>query len=279
MNELKLRKLKRMFIYALLIILVIICVAPFYLMIINSTRSSADIYTGVSFFPGKYLLQNYQNLSKHINMVRGFFNSAMVAISATLLSAYVSALTAYGFAFYRFPWRRLLLGIVLLYMFVPQLLGIVGYFEFLSKVHLLNTRISLILPFGANAFGVFFLLQYLRTVLHPDLIMAARIDGCGEFTIFNKIALPLMIPGIATMSIFAFVASWNNYFLPLVVIFSKEKYTVPMLIGVLNSTGHYRPDFGVVYMAVAMSVVPILIAFAFFSRYLIRGISMTGLKE
>jgi len=275
MNELK---LKRLFIYVLLILLLIICITPFYIMVINSTRSGSEINRGVSLFPGKYLLQNYQNLINKVNIGRGLLNSAIVAISTTLLSSYVSALTAYGFAFYKFPYRGFLLGVVLLFMMLPQQLGIIGYFELLRKINLLDTRISLILPAGANAFAVFFLFQYVKTVLHPDLISAARIDGCGEFTIFNRIALPIMMPGIATMGIFTFVASWNNYLLPLVVIFSKDKYTVPLLIGQLNSTAYMR-DFGLVYIGIAISVIPILIAFIFFSRYLISGITMGGVKE
>jgi len=271
-------KLKKLFIYVLLILLLIICITPFYIMIINGTRSSSEINSGVSLFPGKYLLQNYQNLTSKLNIGRGLLNSAIVAISATLLSSYISALTAYGFAFYKFPWRGFLLGVVLLFMMVPQHLGIIGYFELLNKVNLLDTRISLFLPAGANAFAVFFLFMYVKTVLPLDLIMAARVDGCGEFAIFNRIALPIMLPGIATMGIFTFVANWNNYLLPLVVIFSKEKYTMPMIIGQLNSTV-YKRDFGIVYLAIAISIIPILIAFVFFARYLISGIAMGGVKE
>jgi len=280
MNKLK---LERLLIYFLLIVLVLLCAIPFYIMIINSTRASFEINRGVSIFPGKYLLQNYHNLnliSGRLNVGRGLLNSAIIAISATLLSSYVSALTAYGFAFYRFPWRRFLFGIVLLFMMVPQQLGIVGYFKLLSEIKLLDTRISLILPSGANAFTVFFLFQYVKTVINPDLIRAARIDGCGEFVIFNRIALPIMLPGIVTMGIFTFVESWNNYLLPLVVISSKEKYTMPMIIGMLNSsTSSYQTDYGMVYLVIAISVIPILIAFAFFSRYLISGLTMGGIKE
>jgi len=142
MNKLK---LKRLFIYFLLIILVLLCFAPFYIMIINSTRSSFEINSGVNIFPGKYLLRNYHNLiSSKLNVGRGLLNSAIIAISATLLSSYISALTAYGFAFYRFPLRGFLLGIVLLFMMVPQQLGIIGYFRLLSEIKLLDTRISLI---------------------------------------------------------------------------------------------------------------------------------------
>lgn len=271
-------KISKPVVYAMVIFFVIICIIPFYIMLINSTRSSSQINAGISFLPGLHFIKNYFNLVKRLNIARGILNSAFVAISATLLSSYISALTAYAFAFFKFPFKKLFFGFLLVSMMVPQQLGLIGYFELLNKLNLLDTFAGLILPAGANAFAVFFLTQYAKSVLPESIIHAARIDGAGEMSVFHKIVLPIMLPGIATMGIFTFVTNWNNYILPLVVIFSPEKYTVPVLIANLN-TSTYKTDFGVVYLAIALSVIPILTVFAFLQRYLIAGISAGSIKE
>ncbi len=121
-------------------------------------------------------------------------------------------------------------------------------------------------------------IQYTKSVLNPSLVEAASIDGAGEFFIFHRIGLPLMAPGIATMSIFGFLVQWNNYLVPLTLLNSQEKYTLPLIIQQLNTTTYQR-DFGAMYLGIALSVIPIIVAFAFLSRYLISGIAFGGVKE
>ncbi|MCG8571913.1 MAG: carbohydrate ABC transporter permease [Spirochaetes bacterium] len=277
MERFKLR-LKRVIIYTFLIFILILCVVPFYLMIINGTRASTDIIAGVSLIPGNNIFPNYESLSQNIHMFKGLLNSSIVAFTTTLLCAYVCALAAYAFAFFHFPFKKVFYGLILLSMMVPPHLGLIGYFELLSKIKLLDTLMGIILPGVASAFAVFFYVQYLKSSLHESLLESARIDGASEFRIFHSIALPIMIPGIAVMSIFTFVFNWNNYIFPLVVLFSDDKFTVPVMIAQLNSTAH-RTDFGAVYLGVAISVVPILIVFSAFSKFIISGISLGGVKE
>ncbi len=271
-------KLHRILMYLGVILFAILCVSPFYIMIINATRSSVEINQGVSLLPGKFLAYNFANLERRIRFIDGFLNSSVIAVTATILSSYVTAIAAFGFSFYNIPFKKVLFGIVLAAMMVPAHLGMLGYFDFMQFLKLMDTRISLILPFVANSFAVFFLVQYIKGALSIELVEAARIDGANELAIFHRLGLPIMMPGIATMGIFTFVMNWNNYILPLILIYDESKYTVPLMIGKLNSTA-YQTDFGMVYLGIAMSIVPIMIIFAFLSRYLIEGISAGGIKE
>lgn len=267
----------RLFVYAFLIFLAALCIIPFYLMIINGTRSSAEINTGVSLIPGTNLLENWHNLSR-INLLRGFLNSTIISVSTTVFTLYISALTAWGFAQYNFPMKKLLWAGVVGVIMIPNTLGIIGYFQWMSILHLVDNPLALILPAGAAAVTVFFLHQYVKTTISGELVEAAQIDGASPMYIFHRIALPLMVPGLATMGIFTFVGSWNAFLGPLIILYNKNSLTLPLIISELNSTA-YKTDFGVVYLGVAVTVLPILIVFAFFSKHIISGLNVGGSKE
>jgi multiple sugar transport system permease protein len=157
-------------------------------------------------------------------------------------------------------------------------LSIIGFYQYMSKLGLTDNYASLILPLIANAGGVFFGKQYLESMVIQDLIDAARIDGASELGIFHMIMLPLAAPGAATMGIFAFVASWNNFFNAFILITSIEKYTLPMLVGTLRGDV-YRTEYGAIYLGLAITIVPIIIIYAIFSRYIVSGIAMGAIKE
>ncbi|AEJ62152.1 ABC-type transporter, integral membrane subunit [Spirochaeta thermophila DSM 6578] len=275
--------IQRVLVYVFLVILAVICLLPFYITFVNATRSSMEINQGLSLLPGSSLGKNLVALwgkgkGENLNIFRGLRNSFFVATSATLLGLYVAALAGFGFAFYNFPAKRFLFAVVLGVIMVPAQLGIIGYFQLLSAYHMLDTFWALILPGGANAFAVFFLRQYASSIIDQEMLQAARIEGAGELQIFHWLGLPLLTPGLATMGIFAFVGNWNNYLLPLVVLFSNEKFTVPIIIGQLN-TSTYKTDFGMLYLAIALSLLPILIVYSIASRFIIEGISLGALKE
>jgi multiple sugar transport system permease protein len=148
----------------------------------------------------------------------------------------------------------------------------------MSKLGLTDNYASLILPLIASAGSVFFGMQYLQSMVIHDLIDAARIDGASELGIFHTVMLPLAVPGAATMGIFAFVASWNNFFTPFIMISSLEKYTLPMLVQTMRGDV-YRTEYGAIYLGLAITVVPIIIIYAVFSRYIISGIALGAVKE
>jgi multiple sugar transport system permease protein len=280
------RNFFRGILYAALTLLALICLIPFAMMIINSTRSNTEIVRGFTLIPGKSLIENYKNMMYHMDVSDGIFkgiwlgykNSFIIAISVTILSGYFSALTAYGFYAYDFKGKKVLFILILIMMMIPSQLGLLGFYELNKTLKTLDTYIPLIVPSIATPFTVFFMRQYLISTMHPALLEAARIDGANEFSIFHKIVLPIMLPAIATMSIFTFIGAWNNYLIPLTVIVSPNKYPLPVLMGYLKG-GKVSENLGSMYLAISMSVAPIIIAFMFLSKYIISSISAGSVKE
>lgn len=274
----KRRALVKGIIYTLLILIAIVCFIPFLMMLVNATRSNDAILTGFTLIPGSSLLENYRTMMEYVNIWNGFKNSLIISVLVTVLTGYFSALTAYGFAFYEFKGKNFLFVFMLVMMMVPGQLGLIGFYELSKTLGILDTFIPLIVPAIASPFVVFFLRQYIKTTLHPSLIEAARIDGASEWRIFHTVAIPIMMPAVATMSIFTFIGSWNNYIMPLVILFSPEKYTLPVLMGFLKGS-QVAQNLGSMYLGIAISVVPIMIAFLFLSKYIINSISAGAVKE
>ena len=271
--------LMRVFIYAVLIILLVVTIVPIWLLIVNATRSTAEIQQGLSILPSTHLIENYKILlGRGLNMPRGFANSLFVAVASTVVTVYFSMLTAYAIVVYEFKGKRLFSNFVVVLVMIPTQLSIIGFYQYMSKLGLTDNYASLILPLIANAGAVFFGKQYLESMVIQDLIDAARIDGASELGIFHLIMMPLALPGAATMGIFAFVASWNNFFNAFILINSIEKYTLPMLVGTLQGDV-YRTEYGAIYLGLAITIVPIIIIYAIFSRYIVSGIAMGAVKE
>lgn len=266
----------RIVIYVLLVLLTIICFLPFYIMIINATHSSDELMTGLYLLPGSSIASNYQNMAQMINIWKGFLNSAIITILSTVFSAYFGALTAFGIAKYDFKGKNFLFVVILVSMMIPAQLGIIGFFKLCKYMGTLDTFIPLILPSIANASTVFFVIQYMKGSLPDSLLECARIEGCNEFRIFNSIVLPLVKPSIATMSIFNFVGSWNNFMTPMIILFNQKNFTLPLLM--MNLRGAYNRDFGATYLALALSILPIMIVYAFMSRSITEGLTAGAVK-
>jgi len=225
------------------------------------------------------IIYNWGSLTgRGFQIWQGFGNSAFISICTTLLSIYFSALTAYGLHVYRFRGRALLWTVILIIIMLPSTLSIIGFYQFMATLRLRDSYIPLIIPGIAAAGTVLFLRQYMSSVLSTELIDAARIDGAGEYRIFNIIILPIMIPALAAQSIFTFVGSWNNFITPFVLINSEKKYTLPMLVQSLRGN-IYRAEYGAIYLGIAVSLIPILLFYSFMSRFIISGITMGGIKE
>ena len=258
-------------IWLLLIVLTLLCVVPFVVVFINSTHSSFDIVKQFNVLPGNALPENYQTMQKLVDIWRGFFNSVVITVPFTLLTGYFGAFTAYGFAKYKFRFQNVLYAIVLASMMIPSQLSIIGFYRLCLKLDLTNSYLPFILPGIANATSVFFLRGIIEQSISDSMIEAPRLEGCSEFGIFNRIVLPCILPGVATMCIFNFVASWNAYMGPLIILQRKELYTMPVMISQIK--GLYVTNYGAMYLAVAISVIPIMLVFAFFSRYIIDGLT------
>ncbi|MDO5336554.1 MAG: carbohydrate ABC transporter permease [Eubacteriales bacterium] len=272
-------KVKKTILYVALTILAVTCLFPFLLMMVNATRTGSDIVKSFTLIPGKALADNWTTVSGYFNLFRGMANSLLIAIPATIFSSYFSALTAYGLVVYKFKGNKAISLIIVIFMMIPGQLSLLGFYDLVTSLNMIDSYIPLILPSVASAGTVFFLRQYLESSLQPALLEAARIDGAGEARIFHKIVLPLMSPGIATMAIGAFIGNWNNYLIPLILLNSPDKFTLPVMIASLNSSTDITANQGAIYLAVAISVLPILIVFAFCSKYIISSISAGGVKE
>ena len=272
-------KIKKSIVYLCLIILAVACLIPFYLMMINATRTGVEITHGLSFLPGKGLKDNWEQLFKYMNLFLGMRNSLIIAVPATILCGYFSAITAYALAMYKFKGSNLLFAINVVFMMIPAQLSLIGFYNLCMALGMIDTYVPLIIPAVAAPGIVFFLRQYVQGTLSPALLEAARIDGAGELCSFHRIVLPIMMPGIATMSIGTFIGNWNNYLTPLLLLNSPKKMTLTVMMSTLRAATDIQKNQGAIYLAVAISVLPILITFCFFSKYIISSISAGGVKE
>jgi ABC-type glycerol-3-phosphate transport system permease component len=269
----------RFLVYALLFFLLIVTIIPIWLLMVNATRSTTEIQQGISILPSTHLLDNYNVLiGRGLNMPRGFANSMFLAVASTVVTIYFSMLTAYGVVIYNFPGKKIFSNFIIVLVMIPMQLSIIGFYRFMSKIGLTDNYLALILPLLANAGGVFFAKQYFESIIIHDLIDAGRIDGASELGIFHRIMMPLAVPGAVTMGIFAFIASWNNFFTPFILISSIQKYTLPMLVQTLRGDV-YRTEYGAIYLGLAITIAPIIIIYAIFSRYIVSGIALGAVKE
>ena len=272
-------KIKKGILYVLLILLGAACLFPFLLMIVNATRSGVEITRSFTLIPSNHIKENWEVVFSYFNLFKGMWNSLLVAVPATLFTAYFSALTAYGLAMYQFKGNKLIFTTILVFMMIPGQLGLIGFYNLCTKLHLVNSYIPLVIPAIAAPGTVFFLRQYVLSVLPPSLIEAARIDGAGELYSFHRIVLPVMSPGIATMSIMAFIGNWNSYLTPMIILNKNNKFTLPVMMATLRASTDIQSNQGAIYLAVAISVIPILIVFCFCSKYIISSISAGSVKE
>ncbi|MBR2697803.1 MAG: carbohydrate ABC transporter permease [Clostridia bacterium] len=270
---------KRSMIYVLCIFLCFLSIVPFWIMIVNSTRSSQQIQQGVSLLPSKYFLYNWQVLqSKNFDLLTGFRNSAIISFGSTILSVYFSALTAYGLTVYNFRGRKLAIAIIMAIIMIPGQVTATGFYIFMYQLGWVNSYLPLIIPSIAAASTVYFFKQYLEANFQVALVEAARIDGAGEFKSFNSIIMPIMIPAMATMGIMAVISSWNNYLTPLMLLTNPNMKTLPMMVKELRGD-IYRTEFGSIYLGLTMTALPLIIVYFAFSKYIIAGIAVGGVKE
>lgn len=270
---------KKTILYIILIFLGALCLFPFLLMMVNATRSGVEISHSFTLIPSVYIKQNWDTIFQYFDLFLGMWNSVKVSVPVTLLTAYFSALTAYGLAMYKFKGNKFLFYTILVFMMIPGQLGLIGFYNLCTKLHLVNSYIPLIIPAIAAPGTVFFFRQYILASLSPSLIEAARIDGANEIYSFHRIGLPIMSPAMATMGIMAFIGSWNNYLLPMIILNKNKKFTLPVMMATLRASTDIQQNQGAIYLAVAISVIPILLVFAFFSKYIISSISAGAVKE
>jgi len=269
----------RTIVYIVCIFLALLSIFPFWIMFVNATRSTPEIQAGLSLFPSSHLWTNLEILlNKSFDPLRGFLNSFIVSGSATILAVYFSSLTAYGLVAYNWKLRQPFFTLIMIIMLIPTQASTIGFYQFMYQVGWTNNFLPLILPAIASPTVVFFMRQYLLGMLSLEMVEASRIDGAGEFRTFNQIVLPLMLPAMAVQAIFTFVASWNNLFLPLILLTKKEYYTLPIMVSLLRGD-IYRTEYGSIYLGLTLTLLPLIIVYLFLSKYIIAGVALGGVKE
>ena len=272
---------KSIFVHLVLILLSFLCLFFFYILIINSTRSHADLQKGFSALPGTHFLDNLKSVANDSSfpMFRGIANSLLVSASSAGICIYFSALTAYGLYAYDFKLKKAAFTFVMAILVMPTQVTAMGFLRLVTKLGMYDSLLPLIIPSIASPAVFYFMYSYLTSSLPLSLVEAARIDGSGEFRTFNRIVLPIMKPAMAVQAIFTFVGSWNNYFVPALVLQSKDKMTVPILIATLRGADYMSFDMGKIYMMITVAIVPIVIVYLLLSKYIIAGVTLGGVKE
>lgn len=272
----------------ILVLLTIFALVPIWVLVVNATRSSVDITgKGVSLIPGLNFLENIKTLSSwtsegkvEFNAFRGYINSGIISLCATGLTVLFSVMTAYGLVVYDFKLRKVAYTIIIAVMMVPVQVTSVGFYKFMLSIGLTDTYWPLIIPAIAAPAVVFFMRQSMKSTFPLEIVEAARIDGCGEYRTFFTIGIPMMKPAIAVQAIFAFVANWNNYYTPSMILISRKKtqLTLPMMVNTIVSNDKLA-DYGAKYLAIMLSIVPVVIVYFIFSKFIVEGVALGGVKE
>lgn len=272
--------LSRLGFNALLLLGAFLSAFPFYWMFILGTQSTQQIFSWPpNFGPGDSLVHNYQNMLTIIPFWRNFFNSAFVATTHTILALLFCSMGGFAFAMHSFPGRNKLFGLLLATMMIPWMAGIVPWFILISKwLHWINRYEALIIPGAASAFGIFWMRQYVQESIPAELLDAARIDGCPEFTIFFRVVAPLLAPAYAALGIMLFVGSWNSFMGPLLVMQQKVMYTLPVALALLRMDPQRGYDAGVLMFGTGLATLPMLIVFLSATRRFMAGLTIGAIK-
>lgn len=260
----------------------LISLGPFLLLVMNATRTSDAIKAGISLVPSTHFFENWKNLlikqnGMQITLQRAAMNSLLITVPGTFCAVYFSAMTAYGIHIYDFKLKKAAWAFIMAIMMVPNQITVIGFYRFMLKAGMVDTYIPLIIPAIASPAVVFFMKQYMESTLSIEMVEASRIDGSGELRTFNRIIMPIMKPAIATQAIFQFIAQWNNLFTPTIMLTTDSKKTLPMFVQLLSSN-QFRTDYGVVYVGLFVTIIPLVIVYLILSKYIVAGVALGGVK-
>ncbi len=258
-------------------ILAILIVFPFYWMIVGATRTTADLLAFPPYLtPGPNLIRNFQDLFQILPFVPAFFNSLFVATVHTLLVLFFCSLGGFGFAKYQFPGRDQLFMVLLATMMIPSAIGIVPWYVMMSKFGWVNDYRALIIPGVANAFGIFWMRQYIAGSIPDEMLQAARIDGCGDFGMYRRIVLPLIRPGLGTLALLSFLGNWNEFLTALIILKDPVRFTLPVILALLQN--QYGNNLHLILAGSTLATLPIIVVFVLMSRQFISGLTAGALK-
>ncbi len=266
---------KKIVITGIVALFSLVAFIPYYVTFIMGTHTSESLYREIHWLPGNESARNLTIIIE-AGFMKFYWNSFYVAVITAVLSVLVSLAAGYAFAKFSFKGNKVLFTIVMMTMMIPIQIGMVGTVIEMRTLGWLGTHLPIIIPFIPSAFGVFWMRQYAMSFLPTEVIESARIDGSGEFRTFFAIAIPMCKSAVITLLLLSFVMSWNSYLMPLVLINKRELYTIPLALASLTSL--YENNLASQIMAVTIGTIPMLILFAFGSKYFIRGLSAGAVK-
>ena len=280
--------IRRVIAYTILALLSFMCLFTIYILLVNATRSHGEIQAGFSALPGTSFIDNWKSMQDSgLPVMTSFINSFIISFLAATLCCYFSAWTAYGLHMYHFKLKNIAFIFILIVMMVPSQVGAIGLVKmcndmgFTRSSSRIITFIPLIVPAIASPITFFYIKQYLESILPKEMIEAARVDGAGEMRIFHGMVLPILKPALAIQFIFAFVSNWNNYFIPQLLLSNKGQdfQTIPLVLARLNDNSNPAAfDMGRVYMVMLLAIVPLLIVYLIFSKFIIKNLTSGAVK-
>lgn len=257
----------KIIVYIVLTISSIFSLFPFAWIVIGSTNTSTDVISG-KFTIGNQWLINMEKLFNQANMKTALWNSTKIALVTVILTLLITSMAAYGFQMYKTKKKDKVYSVFLLTMMVPFASLMIPLFKLIATLHLINSVWAIVLVSSASVFMVFFFRQ--SFVNYPtDVLEAARVDGASELTTFFRIFVPSMKSTYAAAAIYTFMASWNNYLWPLIVLQTNDKQTTTLLISSLSSA--YTPDYGVIMSGILLATLPVIIIFFVFQKQFVEG--------
>ncbi|HEY5466478.1 MAG TPA: carbohydrate ABC transporter permease [Clostridia bacterium] len=273
-------KLLKVFCYVVLALTAVFSMLPLWILLVNATHSHYEILGHFTLWFGSSLGNNLKTLFTKTNMpvMSALFNSLVIAASVAALTSFFSTMTAFGIHAYNFRFKKAAYTFILMTLMIPSQVSAAGFVKEMAAMNLNDTFFPLILPAIASSATVFFMRMYMQGALPMEVVEASRIDGANEFHTFLSIVMPIMKPAIAVQAIFAFIASWNNYFMPAMILNSNNKKTIPIIIASMRGADYMNQDYGLIYITLAVSIVPLIIIYLFLSRYIIRGVSIGSVK-
>ena len=263
--------------YAVVGVGALLMLAPFYFMFVFATHSRTEIFNlPPPLWFGGDLLANVGILTERLPFWRNLGWSLYVALASTALTLLFCSMGGYAFAMFEFRFKKALFGLVMATMLLPSFMNMIPSFMIMDALGWIDQHRALYIPRPASAFGIFLMRQFVLSAVPSELIEAARMDGCGEFGIYWRIVLPLLKPALGTLGLITFIASWNNFMGPLIVMRSAENYTLPLALRSLQSP--VNTEWGALMAGSAIATLPLLVLFVLCSRQLIAGLTAGAVK-
>ncbi|MGW7041962.1 carbohydrate ABC transporter permease [Streptomyces avermitilis] len=256
----------------------LLSVFPFYWAVIMSTHSSTEIFSyPPKLLPGSHFFENVRHLFDNVDFFGSMFNSLLVACSVTVLVLFFDSLAAFVFAKFQFPGRRVLFALMMAIFMVPAQLQAIPQFVIMAKLGWIGSMTALVVPAAANAFGIFWMRQYMKSAIHDELIDASKLDGAGFLRQYWHVALPVVRPGLAFLGIFTFMGQWNDYAWPLIALTNPDNVTLQVALSQLNGV-HGTTDYGMVMTGALLALIPLLIVFAIGAKQIIADLGKGAIR-